>query len=166
MMTEAGFCQLEQKLVFTRDWCKLKANEDAVRSKVGRSAELGLQMLTVLASKWSSSWTKREQADAPLTGGSGQPVALPVPALPAIMDGPKSPNVTAGGKPECPRLCLDYNDPELGSMDFGEFFTRDGADLEFEIRRAMEQEEFQAYMQSIAQDVDDDFKLLALNVSQ
>ena len=162
MMTEAGFCQLEQKLVFTRDWCERKANDHAVRSKVGRSAELGLQMLTMLASKWSSSWAKHEQADAPLTGGPGQPVAMPVPALPAIMDGPKSPNVTA----ECPRLCLDYNDPELKSMDFGEFFTRDGADLEFEIRRAMEHEEFQAYMQSIAPDVDDDFKLLALNVSQ
>ena len=56
---------------------------------------------------------------------------------------------------------LDYSDAEaLGALDFAEFFSRDGADLEMEVLRAREHPLFPGYMEQLRAEIEDDWTLL------
>ena len=71
---------------------------------------------------------------------------------------------------ECPAEILDYSDASacaaLMALDFHEFFSRDEADLQWELNRARAHKLFPAYMRFLTEDegVDEDFELLGFGV--
>ena len=76
----------------------------------------------------------------------------------------------AAAAAQCPKDVLDYSDASacamLKDLDFYEFFSRDGADLEWELNRVRDHKLYPAYQTFLREDemVDEDFVLLGLSV--